>query len=87
MQGTLTILLFCAITRVINLSTARSAIEPVVGHVLSQHRPMVIVNFAAETHVDHSIEEPAAFMSDLLLGRLAKMKPKLRKKSTGSREC
>jgi dTDP-glucose 4,6-dehydratase len=33
-----------------------------VGRLLTEHRPRAIVNFAAETHVDRSIDRPAAFV-------------------------
>ena len=34
-----------------------------VGALLAQHRPRAIVNFAAESHVDRSIHEPAEFIA------------------------
>jgi dTDP-glucose 4,6-dehydratase len=33
-----------------------------VGRLLAEHRPRAIVNFAAETHVDRSIDGPRAFV-------------------------
>src|SRR5262245_40398173 len=33
-----------------------------VARLLAEHRPSAIVNFAAESHVDRSIEGPAAFI-------------------------
>src|SRR5512134_532618 len=33
-----------------------------VGGLFSRHRPRWVVNFAAETHVDRSIEGPRAFV-------------------------
>ncbi len=36
--------------------------------VLNRHRPQAVVNFAAETHVDRSIDGPAAFVRTNLLG-------------------
>jgi dTDP-glucose 4,6-dehydratase len=33
-----------------------------VGRLLEEHRPRAVVNFAAETHVDRSIDGPAAFV-------------------------
>ena len=33
-----------------------------VGRLLEKHRPDAIVNFAAETHVDRSIDDPRAFI-------------------------
>ena len=39
-----------------------------VRAVLRDHRPSAIVNFAAETHVDRSIDDPAAFVRTNLVG-------------------
>lgn len=36
--------------------------------VFEQHRPEVVVNFAAESHVDRSIENPAVFLQTNVLG-------------------
>ena len=33
-----------------------------VDRLLAEHRPSAVVNFAAETHVDRSIEGPRAFV-------------------------
>jgi dTDP-glucose 4,6-dehydratase len=33
-----------------------------VGRLLAEHRPAAVVNFAAETHVDRSIDGPAVFV-------------------------
>ena len=33
-----------------------------VGRLLAEHRPTAVVNFAAETHVDRSIDGPAVFV-------------------------
>jgi dTDP-glucose 4,6-dehydratase len=41
-----------------------------VGRLLSEHRPGAIVNFAAETHVDRSIDGPAAFVQTNVVGTL-----------------
>jgi dTDP-glucose 4,6-dehydratase len=41
------------------------------GHVerlLAEHRPTSIVNFAAETHVDRSIDEPGGFVQTNIVG-------------------
>jgi len=39
-----------------------------VHNAVSQNRPDVIINFAAETHVDRSIEEPGDFLrTDIFL--------------------
>ena len=39
-----------------------------VQRVLAEHRPDAIVNFAAESHVDRSIEGPAAFVQTNVVG-------------------
>ena len=33
-----------------------------VDHLLAIHRPSAVLNFAAETHVDRSIDSPTAFI-------------------------
>ncbi|EGJ49361.1 dTDP-glucose 4,6-dehydratase [Desulfocurvibacter africanus] len=33
-----------------------------LGALLAEHRPKAVINFAAETHVDRSIHDPAAFV-------------------------
>src|SRR4051794_21810722 len=33
-----------------------------VEHLLAKHQPFAIVNFAAETHVDRSIDSPGGFV-------------------------
>jgi dTDP-glucose 4,6-dehydratase len=38
--------------------------------VLAEHRPIAIVNFAAESHVDRSIDGPAAFIETNVAGTL-----------------
>jgi len=42
-----------------------------VGRLLAEHRPRAIVNFAAESHVDRSIDGPAAFIRTNVVGTLA----------------
>ena len=42
--------------------------RPGVRGVMERHRPGAIVNFAAETHVDRSIDDPAAFVRTNVLG-------------------
>lgn len=42
-----------------------------VGRLLSEHRPDAIINFAAESHVDRSIDGPAAFIETNVVGTLA----------------
>jgi dTDP-glucose 4,6-dehydratase len=42
-----------------------------VARLLAEHRPSAIVNFAAESHVDRSIDGPAAFVQTNVVGTLA----------------
>jgi dTDP-glucose 4,6-dehydratase len=42
-----------------------------VGRLLAEHRPQAIVNFAAESHVDRSIDGPAEFVQTNVVGTLA----------------
>lgn len=42
-----------------------------VDRLLREHRPDAIVNFAAESHVDRSIDSPAAFVETNVTGTLA----------------
>ena len=42
-----------------------------VTRLLKQHQPDAIVNFAAESHVDRSIDGPAAFVQTNVVGTLA----------------
>ena len=42
-----------------------------VAELLAEHRPDAIVNFAAESHVDRSIDGPAAFIQTNVVGTLA----------------
>jgi dTDP-glucose 4,6-dehydratase len=42
-----------------------------VGRLLAEFRPDAIVNFAAESHVDRSIDGPAAFIDTNVVGTLA----------------
>ncbi len=42
-----------------------------VARLLAEHRPDAIVNFAAESHVDRSIDGPAAFIQTNVVGTLA----------------
>jgi dTDP-glucose 4,6-dehydratase len=39
-----------------------------VGRLLAEHRPAAVVNFAAESHVDRSIDGPAAFVQTNVVG-------------------
>ncbi len=42
-----------------------------VARILAEHRPDAIVNFAAESHVDRSIDGPAEFVQTNVVGTLA----------------
>ena len=42
-----------------------------VARLLAEHRPEAVVNFAAESHVDRSIDGPAAFVQTNVVGTLA----------------
>jgi dTDP-glucose 4,6-dehydratase len=42
-----------------------------VAKLLAEHRPDAVVNFAAESHVDRSIDGPAAFIETNVVGTLA----------------
>ncbi len=42
-----------------------------VRRLLAEHRPDAVVNFAAESHVDRSIDGPAAFIETNVVGTLA----------------
>src|SRR5688500_7987800 len=42
-----------------------------VARLLADHRPDAVVNFAAESHVDRSIDGPAAFVQTNVVGTLA----------------
>jgi dTDP-glucose 4,6-dehydratase len=42
-----------------------------VDRLLAEHRPDAIINFAAESHVDRSIDGPAAFVETNVAGTLA----------------
>lgn len=42
-----------------------------VARLLAEHRPQAVLNFAAESHVDRSIDGPAAFIQANVVGTLA----------------
>jgi dTDP-glucose 4,6-dehydratase len=42
-----------------------------VAKILAEHKPDAVVNFAAESHVDRSIDGPAAFIETNVVGTLA----------------
>src|SRR6185503_12233919 len=41
-----------------------------LAKLLAEHRPVAIVNFAAESHVDRSIDGPAEFVQTNVVGTL-----------------
>jgi dTDP-glucose 4,6-dehydratase len=45
--------------------------QPLVAQLLAQHRPRAIVHFAAESHVDRSIDGPEAFVHTNVQGTLS----------------
>ncbi len=44
--------------------------EPLVASLLAKYRPVAVVNFAAETHVDRSIRQPAGFIQTNVVGTM-----------------
>ncbi|MFC4726840.1 dTDP-glucose 4,6-dehydratase [Coralloluteibacterium thermophilus] len=44
--------------------------RPLVSRLLAEHRPDAVLNFAAESHVDRSIDGPAAFVQTNVVGTL-----------------
>ncbi len=42
-----------------------------VDRLLTEHRPQAVINFAAESHVDRSIDGPGAFIQTNVVGTLA----------------
>ena len=49
-----------------------------VGKLLAEHKPDAIVNFAAESHVDRSIDGPAAFIHTNVVGTLGLLEATLK---------
>ncbi len=41
---------------------------PVIAHLLDKHRPRAVIHFAAESHVDRSIQDPEAFIQTNVVG-------------------
>ena len=41
---------------------------PTIAHIFREHRPAAIINLAAESHVDRSIDDPSAFVQTNVLG-------------------
>ena len=61
-----------------NLSTLSPVMDDItdrtaVDRLFEEEKPDIIVNFAAETHVDRSIEDPEAFLKANILGTCALM--------------
>ncbi|MGH8173337.1 MAG: GDP-mannose 4,6-dehydratase, partial [Rhodanobacteraceae bacterium] len=48
-----------------------------VERLLAEHQPTAIVNFAAESHVDRSIDGPAEFVQTNVVGTLALLESSL----------
>jgi len=42
--------------------------QNLIEHILEKYNPRAVINFAAETHVDRSIEDPEMFMKTNILG-------------------
>src|SRR5205807_1431855 len=42
--------------------------RPLVARLLAEHRPAAVINFAAESHVDRSIDSPGEFVRTNVLG-------------------
>ncbi len=45
--------------------------QALVSRLLAEHRPQAIINFAAESHVDRSIDGPAPFITTNIVGTFA----------------
>lgn len=45
--------------------------QALVARLLAEHQPEAVINFAAESHVDRSIDGPAAFVQTNVVGTLA----------------
>ncbi len=45
--------------------------RPLIDKLLTEHHPDAVINFAAESHVDRSIDGPAAFVETNVTGTLA----------------
>ncbi len=52
----------------LELVTGDIADSTLVGDLLARHRPRWVINFAAESHVDRSIDDPLAFVSTNVVG-------------------
>ena len=57
-----------ATTRVSFLSRGYRATRCLTRQLMAEHRPQAVVNFAAESHVDRSIDDPLAFVSTNVAG-------------------
>ncbi|HAU80010.1 MAG TPA: dTDP-glucose 4,6-dehydratase, partial [Stenotrophomonas sp.] len=45
--------------------------QALVSRLLAEHQPDAVLNFAAESHVDRSIDGPGAFIQTNVVGTLA----------------
>ncbi len=50
---------------------------PLVANLLEKHKPRIIINFAAESHVDRSIQGPDAFIQTNIMGTFQLLKAAL----------
>jgi dTDP-glucose 4,6-dehydratase len=51
--------------------------QALVSRLLAEHRPQAIINFAAESHVDRSIDGPAPFITTNIVGTFALLEASL----------
>lgn len=51
--------------------------DELMAHILAEHQPDAIINFAAESHVDRSIHDPDAFVRTNVLGTCALLRASL----------
>ena len=49
-------------------SNKRHIIQKLVSNIISKYQPDAIVHFAAESHVDRSIDDPLNFIKTNILG-------------------
>ncbi len=91
-EGTARVVNLDALTYAGNLDTLRPVLDdpahtfirgdigdgPEIKRILAQHGPDAVVNFAAESHVDRSIDGPAAFIQTNVVGTLSLLEETLR---------
>ncbi len=51
--------------------------QALVSRLLAEHRPQAVINFAAESHVDRSIDGPAPFITTNIVGTFALLEASL----------